>query len=438
MEEDSYTQISLEAVRGYLEHNSGKVRQVDIVNHFRSELTGSADRTCARQQFKDVLKVISAVKIENGEKYIILTKPNQDCFQKSLITRKSKRFRRCSERQEINRNKLDAMAQTHSSSNLSKSPEQVTMMSIMNSSSRNRSFSNDSTSPFQSTTSLNVDKRLSKTSIDTTDSGTFSLHSDDEELEEEMGLNNFKPITVLEKEWFVASSKGEIKKLKTLYEESNQLLNSKDFVLGYTALHWAAKLNRTDLLDFVTARNGDIEATSHGGSTPLHVAAMSGKEDIIVRLLNLDANISARDHGGRKPKDVVKDTVSENIQRRLGKIVVEQQNSIQSNPTITLNRNSKLRRTSLAFFRRESRALDAEDTDGLQRGLDTLHRSMTLLRNRMTSPLAPGRRFSEVHSFEGVRGPGNRSGNLETRLRSVTDVGDIAETFQSAEYSMMI
>ena len=100
--------LSIETVRDYLERNNGKVLQSQLVNHFRSELSNPSTKVCARREFKDILNVLTAARVENGEKFIVLTHKhnngNQDHFQTSLIARKSNRFRRSST-QELNRNK---------------------------------------------------------------------------------------------------------------------------------------------------------------------------------------------------------------------------------------------------------------------------------------------------------------------------------------------
>ena len=127
-----------------------------------------------------------------------------------------------------------------------------------------------------------------------------------------------------EKEWFLASSTGRIELLKNLLEEHPKLSKNRDFVLGYTALHWAAKLGRADIVRLIIRSGVDVHCKSHGGYTPLHVAAMSGKDQVITQLIELhSASIHERDHSGRKPKDLVKPSVSADVQRKLGVTVVK-------------------------------------------------------------------------------------------------------------------
>ena len=83
----------------------------------------------------------------------------------------------------------------------------------------------------------------------------------------------------------LAAAHGNFKKLENLLKEYPSLAKKKDFVMGYTALHWAAKLGRTDIVKFIMGAGVDIQSKSHGGYTPLHIAAMSGRDQVIIQLI---------------------------------------------------------------------------------------------------------------------------------------------------------
>lgn len=85
----------------------------------------------------------------------------------------------------------------------------------------------------------------------------------------------------------LAAAHGNFKKLESLLKEYPSLAKKKDFVMGYTALHWAAKLGRTDIVKFIMGAGVDIHSKSHGGYTPLHIAAMSGRDQVIIQLIEL-------------------------------------------------------------------------------------------------------------------------------------------------------
>lgn len=85
------------------------------------------------------------------------------------------------------------------------------------------------------------------------------------------------------------------------------LAAKRDFMSGFTALHWAAKSGDREMalqLVEVARRGGapiDVNARSHGGYTPLHLAALHGHEDTAVLLVvRLGAQVHVRDHSGRR------------------------------------------------------------------------------------------------------------------------------------------
>ena len=55
-------------------------------------------------------------------------------------------------------------------------------------------------------------------------------------------------IDPLEKEWMLASAQADLQGLQQLIMQESNLVNRKDFIHGYTALHWAAKHGRCDII----------------------------------------------------------------------------------------------------------------------------------------------------------------------------------------------
>lgn len=58
-------------------------------------------------------------------------------------------------------------------------------------------------------------------------------------------------IDPLEKEWMLASAQADIDGLQRLMMTDPTLLNRRGFLHGYTALHWAAKHGRMDILSML-------------------------------------------------------------------------------------------------------------------------------------------------------------------------------------------
>ena len=130
-----------------------------------------------------------------------------------------------------------------------------------------------------------------------------------------------------ENRWMIACCTGNIDDIKDLLKTFPRLLNHRDFIFGYTALHWLSKQGHIDGVEFIASKCTsmdylDLDVKSHGGFTPLHLASMCGQEEVIVRLVELGANIHARDNNGKKPKDLVKNTVAATVQNKIGKPLV--------------------------------------------------------------------------------------------------------------------
>ena len=60
-----------------------------------------------------------------------------------------------------------------------------------------------------------------------------------------------------------------------------KLAKHKDFVSGFTALHWACKHGNMDLVKLLAGNYGvPVNIKSHGGYTPLHMACQHGHQDV--------------------------------------------------------------------------------------------------------------------------------------------------------------
>ncbi|XP_037365244.1 ankyrin repeat domain-containing protein SOWAHA [Talpa occidentalis] len=134
------------------------------------------------------------------------------------------------------------------------------------------------------------------------------------------------PLEPTEHEWLVRASGGRwTHQLHGLLLRDCGLAAKRDFMSGYTALHWAAKSGDQEMaLRLVeVARGGgvrvDVNARSHGGYTPLHLAALHGREDAAVLLVRgLGAQVQVRDHSGRRAYQYLPPGSSYALRRLLG------------------------------------------------------------------------------------------------------------------------
>lgn len=112
----------------------------------------------------------------------------------------------------------------------------------------------------------------------------------------------------LEHEWMLTVAQGDAESILNLLAKEPSLLSKRDFVTGFTVLHWLAKHGRhEDLIQVMSfaERNGyptNVDVlTASGRLTPLHLAALQGHTMTIKILVGaFGANTSLRDHNGRK------------------------------------------------------------------------------------------------------------------------------------------
>ncbi|GAB1296061.1 Ankyrin repeat domain-containing protein SOWAHA [Apodemus speciosus] len=134
------------------------------------------------------------------------------------------------------------------------------------------------------------------------------------------------PLEPTEHEWLVRTASGRWShQLHGLLLRDRGLAAKRDFMSGFTALHWAAKSGDREMalqLVEVARRGGapvDVNARSHGGYTPLHLAALHGHEDAAVLLVvRLGAQVHVRDYSGRRAYQYLRPGSSYALRRLLG------------------------------------------------------------------------------------------------------------------------
>lgn len=90
----------------------------------------------------------------------------------------------------------------------------------------------------------------------------------------------------LEHEWMLCASDGLWESLQPLLAVEPGLVAKRDFVTGFTCLHWAAKQGKAQLLGQLlafckeSAVPVNVNVRSGAGYTPLHLAAMHGHTQV--------------------------------------------------------------------------------------------------------------------------------------------------------------
>ncbi|XP_054681279.1 ankyrin repeat domain-containing protein SOWAHB [Grus americana] len=128
------------------------------------------------------------------------------------------------------------------------------------------------------------------------------------------------PLGQREHAWLVAMSAGCWAQVRGLFLEEPELALHRDFMTGFTVLHWLAKHGDGPGLQELAAAARqaglalDVDARSGCGYTPLHLAAIHGHQLVIkVLVLQLGCQVQVRDGNGRRPWEYLGSSTSGEI-----------------------------------------------------------------------------------------------------------------------------
>ncbi|NXP31810.1 SWAHB protein, partial [Leiothrix lutea] len=128
------------------------------------------------------------------------------------------------------------------------------------------------------------------------------------------------PLGQREHAWLVAMSAGCWAQVRGLFLEEPELALQRDFISGFTVLHWLAKHGDGPGLQELAAAARqvglalDVDARSGCGYTPLHLAAIHGHQLVIkVLVLQLGCQVRVRDGSGRQPWEYLGSSTSGEI-----------------------------------------------------------------------------------------------------------------------------
>ncbi|XP_022053178.2 ankyrin repeat domain-containing protein SOWAHA [Acanthochromis polyacanthus] len=139
------------------------------------------------------------------------------------------------------------------------------------------------------------------------------------------------PLDQSEHEWLVQCAAGHWSQVYGLLLRDNQLAEKRDFMSGFTALHWAAKCGNSHILVKIIdlSKQGgvdvDINVKAHGGYTPLHIAALHNQEYIMAMLVGeYGADVSIRDNCGKKAYQYLHKGIARSVREMLGEPKAQQ------------------------------------------------------------------------------------------------------------------
>ncbi|KAM6140140.1 LOW QUALITY PROTEIN: ankyrin repeat domain-containing protein SOWAHC [Pterocles gutturalis] len=195
--------------------------------------------------------------------------------------------------------------------------------------------------------------------------------------EEEGSTTGAVALDPLEHAWMLSASDGRWESLEGLLSCEPALLCKRDFITGFTVLHWAAKHGRQELLATlvnVAQRHQlpvDINARTSGGHTALHIAAMHGHAEVVKLLVGAyDADVDIRDYSGRKAAQYLHQGTSGDMRSLVGALEEEEEEGAAGNGSGRW-RLSKVLPSNLMNYRlshhhhhHHSAGEEAEGTDG--------------------------------------------------------------------------
>lgn len=129
----------------------------------------------------------------------------------------------------------------------------------------------------------------------------------------------------MEHAWMLSAVDGNYDTMLEFLAEDPSLLSRKDFISGFTALHWLAKNGRDETL-LQLLRHAEKESLSvnvnlrgSGGMTALHVAAMHEQYMVVKVLVGaFSANTDVMDYSGKRAWQYLKDNAPREMKELLG------------------------------------------------------------------------------------------------------------------------
>ncbi|XP_075056274.1 ankyrin repeat domain-containing protein SOWAHC [Mixophyes fleayi] len=211
------------------------------------------------------------------------------------------------------------------------------------------------------------------------DSDSSSLHSSSSvsgNEEEDGGSGSGQAaLEPLEHAWMLSSCRARWDNLQELLLTDPGLITRRDFITGFSCLHWAAKHGQHDLLAALLAHARQhrvpvsINARASGGYTALHLAAMHGHLDVIKLLVGAyDADLDIRDYSGRKAWQYLSPDTARDVQALVGALPATEEEEDGGSSGSGRWRLSRVLPTQLIVHRLSQLPEDEQDGGGRIRG----------------------------------------------------------------------
>lgn len=129
----------------------------------------------------------------------------------------------------------------------------------------------------------------------------------------------------MEHAWMLSAVEGNYETIREFISAEPHLLTRKDFISGYSVLHWLAKRGQDETL-LKLLRHAEsagipvnVNVRGSGGLTPLHVASMHRQYTVIKMLVGaFSANVDAMDYNGKRAWQYLKGDAPLEMKELLG------------------------------------------------------------------------------------------------------------------------
>uniref|UniRef100_A0A1A8RDT7 Sosondowah ankyrin repeat domain family member A n=1 Tax=Nothobranchius rachovii TaxID=451742 RepID=A0A1A8RDT7_9TELE len=369
--------LTQESVLSFLLDRGGKVRNSELVNHFKSLISGGGDpaeKQHNRELFKRLVNSVAVVRQLDDVKFVVVKKRYQDfvkedaegdaqnaqmdeSFARTPPVRVPAEPDRRTIKEDNNKGRVEESRSLSDSTALrvlslsgeqpcraGKSGAVFAVIAVQSPGRDSAPASNNKTDTQQAPQTANSSCKVGsfKTSQSWESKRSEGVmnppvshhlvrpQSKTRAADEASKYSESVPLDPLGHEWLVKCAAGLWGQIYALMLRDTRLVQRKDFMSGFTALHWAAKAgNRDMVLKLMEISNRkdtrvNVNSKSHGGYTPLHIAAMHGHDEVMVLLVqHYGANVNERDNNGKKAFHYLQKGASAEVRGLLGGLVRE-------------------------------------------------------------------------------------------------------------------
>ncbi|XP_068124333.1 ankyrin repeat domain-containing protein SOWAHC [Hyperolius riggenbachi] len=354
------SELSRELIIRFLSDRGGRVPNQELVEHFRALLTESPPgeaRSAARLLFKNMVNEVATVREEDSVKFVCLKKKYRRAAEAARQQREtaadaagdgpaeaasSTGEEETSEEQHSEQGDstdcgtgeesppsaaspvgVPSISVTEPREEEEKPPVKPGSLDVQSSGRTPRSSRRGAREPVSPQLRRGAGGVLLRAAV--RDSDSSSLHSSSSvsgNEEEEGGSVSLEP---LEHAWMLSSCRARWDGLQELLLAEPGLITRRDFITGFSCLHWAAKHGQHELLAALLSHARqhrvpvNINARASGGYTALHLAAMHGHLEVIKLLVGAyDADLDVRDYSGRKAWQYLSSDTARDVQALVG------------------------------------------------------------------------------------------------------------------------